>query len=148
MFTIVAFLAGLGIAALVIAAIVSWLATTFPRARAFVAFLLTCAATYSLGFALDMAAQAFVGMLPTANAVMSIFTWLGIGAFFQALAFSVSPARWPLLIPHVINALLAALAGLAHPRHFFVAALVLLIGIVVFLAKPRHDIFHEATPSA
>lgn len=148
MATFFTFLVILGLGSFAVVALVGWLAQTFPRGRAFLAFLLTCAATYSFAFCFDMVLLAFTGGLPLANAVLPIFVWFGIAAFLQILAFSTSPVRWPLFVPHLINALLAASVGFVHPRNFVVSALVLFIGIIVFVAKPRHDAVHEATPNA
>jgi hypothetical protein len=138
MFSLLVFLALLGIGSVIVAAIVGFFAKAFPRTRSVIALILTFVATFSLGFCFDLVAQVFTGALPKANAIPAVFTWFGIGAFFQSLAFSTSPVPWPLLIPHLINGFLAALAALSHSRHLFVAAGLFVVGAAVFLVKRRY----------
>jgi len=140
MFSFLLFLGILGIASVAVAALVGWLARNFPRSRNTVALMLTFCATFSLGFSVDLIGQGFTGSLPAANAIPPIFTWFGIGAFCQMLAFYTARSRWPLFTPHILNGILAAFAGLSHPCHFFVAFVLFFIATVLYVAKPRYRV--------
>ncbi len=128
--TFLLYLASLAVGYTLVLIAVRAITKAYPRSRAITAFILTCGASYSLGFAFDMAVGCAMGKLALESVVAPFFTWIGIGLFCQFLAYETTGPRWPLWVPHALNTVLASYAGLIRREHFLVAGALAVVTMI------------------